>query len=295
VVPHEQELELYHYAESLCSQKARIGLAEKALDYESRHIVICEVAEECQNLSEAYLNVNPKGIVPTLVHNGEPVYDAHHIIRYVNEQYPKSGVPLWPSDRERQAIAEKWFEEGMLKENNRYGSNFGMSIPILSHPILANCLSKQPLNLVVEKYRNHPLESRGKRFTALRREGQAFPPEVFTEALMHVCVGLIQLNDLLKYYGGPWLLGEFSLPDITMMACFHRLEDINLDVLLHHERVSMVSAYWDRLQTRTSYKVAIIDWHDEQNWRSTLTELYGVRKSSLHDQGLSILSSLAEI
>jgi len=47
--PFEQELELYHYAESLCSQKARVGLAEKQLDYRSRHIVLCDIAEDSQS------------------------------------------------------------------------------------------------------------------------------------------------------------------------------------------------------------------------------------------------------
>ena len=292
LVYHEQEFELYHYDESLCSQKARLGLTEKKIDYKSHAIVICDVAEECQNLSEEYLKVNPKGIVPTLVHNGQPVYDAHRIIRYLDEKYPNSGERLWPTEAEKMTIAEKWFAEGMLNEDGRYGSNFGMGIPILTHPILAHSLNKQPLDLVVEKYKNHPIKSRGKRFTELRREGKAFPKEVFTEALTNVCRGLIEMNGLLDRFGGPWLLGDFFLPDITMMACFHRLEDVNLDVLLHHETVPFVSAYWDRLQARVSYQEAVVNWHDEENWRPALREVYGDRSSPLYDQGMSIMYSL---
>ena len=39
-IAHQQELELYHYSESFCSQKARLGMAEKDLNYKSNHIVI---------------------------------------------------------------------------------------------------------------------------------------------------------------------------------------------------------------------------------------------------------------
>ena len=294
MISHDQEFELYHYGESLCSQKARIGMAEKNLEYKSHHIVICDVAEECQNLSEEYLEVNPRGVVPTLVHNGRQVFNAHHIIRYVDDNYPDNGQKLWPSDPARIKIAQKWFEDGMLNEDARYGSNFGMSIPILTHPFLAHTLNKQSLDLVVEKYRNHPIKSRGQRFTELRRHGKAFPKEVFTEALTNVCRGLSDINKLLEKYGGPWLLGEFTLPDITMMACFHRLSDINLGVLLSHEKVPLVWDYWARLQERPSFQEAVLNWYDYKNWRPSIIEVYGNRISPLYDESILIMDALSD-
>ena len=293
MIPYEKEFELYHYGESLCSQKARLGLAEKEINFKSHHIVICDVAEECQNLSETYLNVNPKGIVPTLIHNGRPVYDAHRIIFYINDQFPNSGEMLWPREAKRRKIAEKWFKEGMLNEDGRYGSSFGMGIPILTHPFLAYTLNKQPIDLVVKKYKNHPIKSRGKRFTELRLEGKAFPPEVFSEALKNICRGLIEINKLLEDYGGPWLLGNFTLPDITMMACFHRLADINLEVLLCNDKVPLVGDYWVRLQSRPSFQEAIVNWYDYENWRPAIIEVYGDQISPLHDEAMLIMETLS--
>lgn len=291
-IAFEQEWELYHYSESLCSQKARLGLAEKGVDYKSHHIVICDVAEKCQNLKPDYLRVNPKGIVPTLVHKGTPVYDAHRIVKYVDEQCYDSGTRLWPEDEIRQQIAAHWFDEGMLDENGRYGSTFGLAIPILSHPILAQTLNRQPLELVEDKFRHHPLESRGKRFTALRRDGTAFPPNVTTTALGSICRGLQEINHLLDRFGGPYLLGEFALPDITMMACFHRLEDVRMTDLLYHEAVPLVGGYWQRLQERPSYRDAVIAWHDDVNWRSALIEIFGDKKSPRLREAFSIMDSV---
>lgn len=294
VIPHKNEFELYHYGESLCSQKARIGMFEKNISYKSHHIVICDVSEECQNLNDEYLKVNPKGIVPTLVHNGVPIYDAHRIVRYVDEQYPDSGEKLWPEDPQLRVIAEKWFNEGMLNENGRYGSNFGMAIPIVTHPFLAHTINKQSLDLVVEKYAKHPIASRGKRFIALRREGKAFPAEIFTEALTNICHGLLEINGLLNRLGGPWALGRFALIDVTMMACFHRLSDINLKVLLRHKKIPLIGPYWDRLQSRPSFQEAVINWYDKKNWRPAILEVYGNKKSPLEEEALSILSSLSK-
>lgn len=291
-LPHDQDLELYHYAESLCSQKARIGMAEKGLAYKSHHIVICDIAAECQNLEADYLRINPKGVVPTLVHRGEPVYDAHRIIKHVDAAYPDSGEKLWPDDPKSQEIASYWFSEGMLDETAAYGSTFGTAIPLLSHPILAHTLGRQPLELVIEKFKNHPIERRGKNFTALRQTGAKPPPEVMDLALTNVAKGLIEVNRLLESSGGPWLLGGFSLPDVTMMACFHRLEDVRLDDLLSHDRIPLVAGYWSRLQARPSYKQAVTDWHDAENFRSAIAEIFDDGKSPRLDRAVEILASL---
>ena len=167
------------------------------------------------------------------------------------------------------------------------------AIPILSHPILAHTLNRQPLEQVVEKYRHHPLESRGKRFTALRREGTAFPTEVMTTALKSICRGLQEINHHLDQFGGPYLLGEFTLPDITIMACFHRLEDVRMTDLLDHDSVPLVSGYWQQLQDRLSYKDAVIAWHDEVNWRTALIEIFGGKKSPNLKEAFSIMETLS--
>ena len=53
-------LRLYHYWSSVCSQKVRMCLAEKALDWESRHVDIFAF----ENYEPAYTRLNPKAVVP---------------------------------------------------------------------------------------------------------------------------------------------------------------------------------------------------------------------------------------
>ncbi len=293
VIPHEQELELYHYKESLCSQKARVGMEEKQLPYKSNHIMICDIAAECENLDDEYLRVNPKGIVPTLVHNGKPVYDAHRIVKYVDEQYPGSGQKLWPDDKDLAAEADYWFSEGMLDETAPYGSTFGMAIPALSHAILRRTLERQPLDLVVEKFKRHPIERRGKNFTALRKGQSSVTAEGLAMLLEKLCQGLIRLDRQLEKSGGPWLLGDFTLPDITMMACSHRLEDVRLDDMLQESLVPRLAGYWERLQGRPSYRKAITDMHDEENFRTAIVEVFGNGKSPQLDDARKTLKRLS--
>ena len=99
---------LYHSPYSTCSQKVRIALAEKGLAYESREI---NFGRE-EHLTPEYLMLNPNGVVPTLVHDGEPVTDSSCILEYLEEVAP--APPLSPSTALGRARMRAWlryFEE----------------------------------------------------------------------------------------------------------------------------------------------------------------------------------------
>ena len=67
-------LTLYHYWSSVCSQKVRMCLAEKGLDWESRHVDIFAF----ENYEPAYTTLNPKAVVPTLDHDGNILIEFEH-------------------------------------------------------------------------------------------------------------------------------------------------------------------------------------------------------------------------
>ena len=79
-------LELYHSPISTCSQKVRLVLAEKELPWTPREIHF--TARE--HLSEAYLQLNPNGVVPTLVHDGDPIVNSSVINEYLDDVFPLS-------------------------------------------------------------------------------------------------------------------------------------------------------------------------------------------------------------
>ncbi len=65
-------LVLYHHNISVCAQKVRIALAEKQLHHESRHINLMKA----EQVTPEYLKINPKGVVPAIVHDGNPVIES---------------------------------------------------------------------------------------------------------------------------------------------------------------------------------------------------------------------------
>lgn len=95
-------LELYHSNWSVCAQKVRLVIAEKGLDVAFHHIDLR--AREQQ--TPEYLRLNPKGYVPTLVHDGRPVVESALICEYLDEVFP--GPPLRPSDPADKAYMRTW-------------------------------------------------------------------------------------------------------------------------------------------------------------------------------------------
>ncbi|NDJ20679.1 hypothetical protein GS682_03280 [Nostoc sp. B(2019)] len=65
-------LELYYFPGSLCSQKVKLVLAEKNLKWSDRLINLLTF----ENLQPNYIHLNPKGVVPTLVHDGKVICDS---------------------------------------------------------------------------------------------------------------------------------------------------------------------------------------------------------------------------
>jgi glutathione S-transferase len=61
-------LELYHSINSVCAQKVRIALKEKGQEAND-HIMTLRGDQH----NPAYLQLNPNGVVPTLVHDGKPI------------------------------------------------------------------------------------------------------------------------------------------------------------------------------------------------------------------------------
>ncbi|MGH7032481.1 MAG: glutathione S-transferase family protein, partial [Stellaceae bacterium] len=95
-------LELYHNSMSTCSAKARIALGAKGLEWKS-HVLNLRMAETQR---PDYLKLNPDGVVPTLIHDGEVIRESSVIIEYLDEAFPDP--PLKPADALGRARMRGW-------------------------------------------------------------------------------------------------------------------------------------------------------------------------------------------
>ena len=83
-----------HFMGSSCSQKLRVFLNLKGIPWESHHVDL--IANE--NFRPWFLGINPRGLVPVLVHDGTVHIESNDIIAYLEKTFPQPPlVPEGPS------------------------------------------------------------------------------------------------------------------------------------------------------------------------------------------------------
>ena len=91
-------LRLHHSIFSASSQKVRLALAEKGLAYESVPVDL----QAGEQHSPAYRALNPRGVVPTLVHDGAVLIESAAILEYLDDVFPEPALrPRDPVARQR--------------------------------------------------------------------------------------------------------------------------------------------------------------------------------------------------
>ncbi len=85
-------VELYHFWSSVCSVRCRMALEEKGVPWTSRYIDLFKFDQ----MRPEYLAINPRGMVPTLVHDGKAVRESSVINEYIDAAF--AGPALTPPD-----------------------------------------------------------------------------------------------------------------------------------------------------------------------------------------------------
>ena len=95
-------LELHHGPVSTASERARFALEEKQLDWTGHLVDLMAGAQH----APAYRALNPKGQVPTLVHDGFVLRESSVITEYLDDAFPQH--PLRPRSVRDLARARLW-------------------------------------------------------------------------------------------------------------------------------------------------------------------------------------------
>src|SRR5262249_13062461 len=105
-------LTLYDFGNSVCCQKVRITMRAKGLTWEPVKVDLFKA----EQYDPKYLKLNPKGIVPTLVHDGKPIIESTLICEYLDDTFPQPRlIPSDPWQRTRMRLWSKMVDEGLFE------------------------------------------------------------------------------------------------------------------------------------------------------------------------------------
>ena len=93
---------LYHHHTSVCAAKVRLALAEKGVPWEGKLIDL----RASEQYSDYYLAINPFGLVPVLVHDGNVLPESSVINEYIDEMF--DGPSLRPKDSYKRGQMRIW-------------------------------------------------------------------------------------------------------------------------------------------------------------------------------------------
>lgn len=234
-------LELYNFSQSICSLKVRLCFAEKQLDWVDRRLV----SKDHDHLSDWYLKLNPNGVVPTLIHDGRPVYESSVIMGYLEEVFPVRS--LTPADAYERAQMRSWiaYVDHVTTPAIRYPSfQFGGLLLKFQN------LSDEEFE---EKTRKRPMKAA---FYKKMNKNTGFAGEELDRAFSDIRNTAARMDRMLQQSGGPWLMGgQFTLADIAVAPLIDRVEDLGLEYLWE-ENYPGVADWLRRIQARPAYKEA---------------------------------------
>ena len=240
-------LELYHNINSVCAQKVRIALSEKGQDVEEHMLTL----RGDQN-DPAYMKLNPNGVVPTLVHGGQPIVESSLILYYIDDVFPDP--PLMPKEprlRHRVRLYNKLIDEYMHNACTimTFATAFRPNFLKMSREAWLAEINKAPLKRRAEYKRSvieHGLDS-----------------EFVIDALAQHQKLLSWMADSLTE--GQYLAGSsFSNADCAVIPYILRLELLKLDGMW--ARYPAIADWWAHVRERPSVKATIFDRMEEKDW-----------------------------
>jgi len=237
------DIVLYDAANSPCARRVRMCLIEKGVPFEIRWLGLGLMDQK----QPWYLELNPNGLVPTLVHGERVIYESNVINEYLESVFPEP--PLVPKDPYLQAQMRMWmaFELEFAKPfRDAIYETMGkkrLQDTGITPEKLKEEITKRTPNEYYLKFATHVLTA---------------PKDAELVADRHkVLLERMQLMEDRLSDGRMWLLGDaFSLADIALAPRTEMFPVIELTDL--YDRFPRIGAFMERVRARPSWQRSAI-------------------------------------
>ena len=246
-------LELYHNNMSVCAQKVRLVLAEKGIEATEHHLSLRNGDQQQPD----YVKLNPKAVVPTLVHDGVVVTESTIIAEYLDEVFPEP--KLSPAEAAGRAHMRAWTKR---PDERIHAACATVSNGIaFRHQWLAR--GADELERIMQ--RTPDPERR-----AWRREiiDKGVASRQFGDAIRAYDKLLTEMEEALAT--SPWLAGEdYTLADVGITPYVNRLAMLRLQRMWQGR--ANVADWYARVRARSNFAAAI-EAYDEDGYLSLMAE-----------------------
>ncbi len=229
-------LVLYHSPKSSASRRVRLFLEEKGLSYQG-HVINLAIQEQH---SEAYLKINPMGVVPTIVHNARPLHESSTICEYLDTIQPDP--PLLPDDPYDLAMMRNWvrYVDGLITNLIRFNWRHGM----------AARAAKMSETAFEEMLKSVPSEERKEAWRRAARN--PYTDAELDEARSNLLAMMDRMEAMID--NGALIGGRYGLADISTAPFVRRIEEeIAPDAFTARPKCH---DWWQRLTSRPAYQRA---------------------------------------
>src|SRR4029079_7066445 len=243
-------LKLYHNNVSVCAQKVRIVLAEKNVPWTSHHLSLARG----EHLTPEFKAMNPRGVVPVLVHDDNTIVESSVICAYLDEVFPTP--PLSPNTPLERATMRLWCK---LPDDILHTACATVSFAIS----FGQQLKKQAGAGLEERLLKMPDPARRERQRALIERGIETPffrdhIKVFDKAFSEMEAQLAKTK---------WLASDmFTLADIEITPYVERIDRLGLAGMWQDR--PRLADWFARIKARPSFK-AIADYPPTTGYHDT--------------------------
>ncbi len=244
-------LELYHHGSSVCAAKVRWAMVIKDLEFKAHYIDILKGDQ----FDPEYVKINPKSVVPSLIHDGNIINESTVIMEYLDLAFPeKKLTPENPLEYVKTRYWTKALDEllhpacGVLTFASAHRHIVRKN---LSAEELEEFLASTPEHSVTADWAGYKKQIVKYGFEAPGVEDKV---RLYDKYLKQMDKDLQQTK---------WLVGnEFGLADVSLTPYVNRVAMMGMSGWWE-DRLPNLADWWARIQEISTFQTAILDWCPE--------------------------------
>ncbi|MBL6900099.1 glutathione S-transferase family protein [Gammaproteobacteria bacterium] len=234
------DLTLYHNGPSTCSQKVRLILELKELEYKSKLIDLMSGEQH----DPEYIKLNPNHVVPTLVVNDDALIESSLINEFLEDAYPE--ISTRPSDPKKLHQMRLWV---------KYIDSYHPQCGSITYGIgVRNILLQKSQEEIDHEVAKIPDLIKRRNRVDLLEKGLEAP--IVIEGIQQSKIFLDRLENELQ--GHDWLYGEsFGIADAATIPYIIRMDQLALSSLFNESSRPNICSWYRKIQKMDIFQKAV--------------------------------------